>query len=96
MLSGHFFTTNESEKNQIIAKYPPSVWTYEDIAFYVYPTSSTVPNTMTVARFWSPTNQHHFYTANASEREVVKRSYPTSIWTYEGDNFRVPAPVAVP
>jgi len=53
----------------------------------------TLPNTVPVARFWSPTNQHHFYTASAQEAEVVK-GYPARIWTYEGDNYRVPITVA--
>lgn len=43
-----------------------------------------------VYRFWSPLNQHHFYTSNAQERDVVIGSYPTSVWTYEGQRFNVP------
>ena len=92
-LSGHFFTTNESEKDSVIRDYDDWTWTYEGIAYYVYPIDSTVPNTVPVARFWSPTNQHHFYTASAQEAEVVK-GYPARIWTYEGDNYRVPITVA--
>ena len=33
----HFYTMTESEKNKLINNYPPSVWTYEDIAWYAYP-----------------------------------------------------------
>lgn len=34
-LAYHFFTLEESEKNELIAEYP-DVWTYEGIAWYVY------------------------------------------------------------
>jgi hypothetical protein len=88
-LKGHFFTTNEAEKNSVINDYDDATWTYEGIAYYVYPTDSTVANTLPVARFWSPTYQHHFYTASAEEARSV-RAYPESIWTFEGDNYRVP------
>jgi hypothetical protein len=33
----HFYTISESEKVKLIAQYPPSVWTYESIAWYAYP-----------------------------------------------------------
>jgi hypothetical protein len=32
----HFYSISQAEKNSIIANYPPSVWTYEDIAWYAY------------------------------------------------------------
>jgi hypothetical protein len=35
----HFYTIDPDEKNRIIAKYPPSVWTYQEIAWYAYPTA---------------------------------------------------------
>lgn len=87
---GHFFTTNPDEKDFVIENYPPEIWTYENIAYYVYPEESTAPFTMTVARFWSDQNRHHFYTANADEREHVIATYRPEEWTYEGNNFRVP------
>ena len=89
-LSGHFYTASGEEKDSIIASYPTSTWTFEGVAFYVYPTSSVVAGTAAVSRFWSPKNQHHFYTASVSEKNSIIASYPTSIWTYEGDAFRVP------
>jgi hypothetical protein len=86
---GHFYTTNEAEKDQVIRDYDDFTWTYEFVAFYVYPVDSTVQGTRTVARFYSPDYAHHFYTAEASERELTKL-YPSNIWTYEGDAYRVP------
>ena len=69
--------------------YDDFTWTYEKIAYYVYPADYTASPTVPVARFWSPTNQHHFYTASAEETAVV-RTYPAAIWTFEGYNYRVP------
>lgn len=37
-----------------------------------------------VYRFWSDTKQGHFYTSSVSERDQVIKSYPTSVWKYEG------------
>ena len=90
LLSGHFYTASESEKNSVIASYPTSTWSSEGVAFYVYPSDTTLTGTVAVSRFWSPTNRHHFYTASVAEKSSVIANYPSSIWTYEGDSFRVP------
>jgi hypothetical protein len=89
-MNGHFYTTSAAERDHIQQTYDSNTWTYESIAYYVYPTDTAIANTATVARFWSPTYQHHFYTASAAERDSVLRNYPASIWTPEGDSFRVP------
>lgn len=98
LLSGHFYTASESEKNSIVAGYPASTWSFEGVAFYVYPPNTSVTGTVAVSRFWSPTNQHHFYTASIAEKNSVIANYPAAIWTYEGDTFRVPSgsPVTAP
>ena len=90
-LGGHFYTASPSEKNSIIANYSRSIWSYEGVAFYVYPVTTTTPGTMAVSRFWSPSSQRHFYTASVPEKAAVIADYPPSIWTYEGDNYRVPS-----
>jgi hypothetical protein len=41
-----------------------------------------------VYRFWSPKNQHHFYTANYMEAVNVMLNYPDDIWTYEGIAYK--------
>jgi hypothetical protein len=89
-MKGHFFTASEAEKDYVIADFDDSVWTFEGVAYYVYPTDTTVPSTKLVSRFWSPDNRHHFYTADASERDIVINNYPDNVWTYEGPRFRVP------
>lgn len=91
-LNGHFFTASIDERNATIANFPASTWTYEGVAYYVYPGDTPVEGTVAVSRFWSPRNQHHFYTASVAEKNSVITGYPASVWTYEGDTFRVPAP----
>ncbi len=91
-LNGHFYTASSDERDFTVATYPASTWTFEGVAYYVYPSTSSVAGTTAVSRFWSPRNQHHFYTASAAEKNSVIAGYPASMWTYEGDTFRVPAP----
>jgi Tol biopolymer transport system component len=49
-------------------------------------------NSSYVYRFWSPKNQHHFYTANFSEATQVMTDYPNDIWTYEGIAYQARQP----
>ena len=94
----HFFTASETERATVENDYPDRIWKYETIAYYVYPVSSTQPSTVPMSRFWSPAYLNHFYTASAAEAEGVRTGYPASVWTFEGDVFRVPAgvPAAMP
>ncbi|MCU1524499.1 MAG: hypothetical protein JWO18_1393 [Microbacteriaceae bacterium] len=90
-LQGHFFTANGTEKDQIIRTYAASTWSYEGVAFYVYPDNTTAANTVEVARFWSGTTQQHFYTTDPVETAGIIRDYPIRVWSFEGYNFRVPS-----
>jgi Repeat of unknown function (DUF5648) len=87
---GHFFTAVQSEKDSVIANFPASTWTYEGVAFYVYPANSTAAKAESVYRFWSPTFHQHFYTASAGEQAEIVATDAPSEWTYEGVNFKVP------
>lgn len=87
---GHFYTTSASERDHVIATYPRDVWQYEMVAYYVYPAETSVDDTLPVARFWSDTKMHHFYTASAAEAAHVKATYPREVWAYELDAFKVP------
>ncbi len=87
--SGHFYTADPAERAAVIAKWP-NIWKDEGVAYYVYPADSTQADTVPVARFWSNSAAHHFYTADAAERDAVLAKWWT-VWVYEGANFRVPA-----
>jgi hypothetical protein len=46
-----------------------------------------VPNG--IYRFWSDTFKSHFYTSSTTERDSVIRTYPQSIWRYEGVAYKM-------
>jgi parallel beta-helix repeat protein len=86
---GHFYTIDTGERDSLIANPTSSQWQYEGTAYHVYPQDTVKPSAQAY-RFWSPTNQHHFYTASEGERDFVRSNYPENIWTYEGPRFKVP------
>ena len=81
-LSTHFYTIDEQEKDKLI-KEQQKIWTYEGVAFYVYPSGLQPQMTQPVYRFWSPVKGGHFYTTDEAEKEMLIAKYPR-IWTYEG------------
>jgi hypothetical protein len=81
--SAHFYTISEAERDSVIATYPDSIWTYEGVAFYAYPSGSQPDGTSAVYRFWSPLLSGHFYTISEVEKNAVIATYPPSVWTYE-------------
>ncbi len=82
-LGGHFYTASEYEKNLLCAG-KVGDWKFERVSCYV----STAPKSgfSPIYRFWSDWSQSHFYTASESERDDVRRRYPT-VWSYEGTAF---------
>lgn len=88
--NAHFYTASEEEKNRVIALYDDDVWAYERVAFYAYSPEFAGPDTQAAARFWSPTFWNHFYSSDPAEIERVKTLYPSQIWTFEREEFRVP------
>lgn len=81
----HFYTRSVQERNHVISAYPDRVWRYEGVAFSAFasPAEGTVP----VFRFWSANRGAHFYTASATERDHVIKTYPRQVWAYEGIAF---------
>lgn len=83
---GHFYTIDTNERDYIIANYPQNVWRYEGTAYCAYKTSVT--NTP-LYRFWSDTQQSHFYTTSIGERDHIIATYPSNVWRYEGTAYWV-------
>lgn len=81
----YFYTSDENEKNFIVAHYPSHTWTLEGIVFYAGNTG--IIGLQPVYRFWSPKLGTHFYTANTAERDFIIANYPPNIWSYEGFAF---------
>lgn len=90
---GHFYTADRAERDKVRATWADT-WTYEGIAYYVYPTDTTVADTVEVFRFWGPSVSHHFYTASSAERDKVNSLW-SNTWSDEGARFRVPS-IGVP
>jgi hypothetical protein len=82
VLSGHFYTISEDEKNNLIAQYP-DVWTYEGVAYHTFGAPLN-GNLKPVYRFWS--GQAHFYTISEDEKNNLIAQY-AYVWTYEGIAF---------
>lgn len=82
-LGSHLWTTSEKEKQKLLTNPEfSSVWTYEGISFYVYPSGKQPVGTVPLYRFWSPQLGYHFYTLQESERDRLIREYP-DVWIYE-------------
>ena len=84
VLSGHFYTTSEQEKDSLIRDYP-IVWTYEGVAYHAFG-AATSPSLKPIYRFWSNQLGSHFYTISEAEKDALVRDYP-SVWTCEGVAF---------
>ncbi len=69
----------------MIATYPEEIWAYEGIAFYIYPVAAHPTGTSAVYRFLSPRNNAHFFTMSIVERDYLRATYPSSLWTYEDE-----------
>ena len=57
------------------------------LAFLVsfsWPKISHASTSIPIHRFWSYTNQSHFYTASEEEKSLVIANYPENVWKYEG------------
>ena len=84
-LQSHFFTTDENEKNTIIATFPVDVWRYEGIAWYVY--TDYQQNSLAVYRFYSEQLRVHFYTMDENEKNTIIATFPVDVWRYEGITY---------
>jgi len=81
-LAGHFYTIDEQEKTKLI-KEQSKVWTFEGVAFYVYPCGLQPAMTYPVYRFWSTVKGGYLFTANEAEKENIITKY-SKTWNYEG------------
>lgn len=74
----HFYTSDTTERDNVIAKFPE--YSYDGGAFYAYsgPASGTSP----VHRFFNRQTGAHFYTINESERQYVASNF--SSFQYDG------------
>lgn len=79
----HFYTTSETEKEQLLKDYDDGKdwYEYEGVAWYV-PKTSDVP----VYRFYDVRNFNHYYTSDEQLKENLYQTYMngTGVYRYEG------------
>ncbi len=80
---GHFFTINETEKDELIATNPN--WKYEGVAYRGF--SDRVGTSVPLYRFYSKNYKGHFFTTDENELHSVLDS--NSNWKYEGIAYYV-------
>ncbi len=81
----HFYTLNQSERDDIMHTYAAKQWRYEGVAFRAFPLTQCQGDK--VYRFWSDTFRGHFYTISTQERDGIMASYPDNVWRYEGEAY---------
>ncbi len=81
-LLDHYYTIDEAVKAKLISQ-QKDTWTYEGIAFHVWPEGRQPPGTCPVHRFHSTQTGRYFYTATESEKDKLVKEQP-KLWTYEG------------
>jgi hypothetical protein len=75
---GHFYTIDEDEKNDLIAKNPN--WDYEGVAYRAFKEQAS--GTVAMHRFYSKKYRSHFFTIDEEEADTVRNTNPN--WNYEG------------
>ena len=85
----HFFTISDAEADLIKGKIASGEWpfNYEGTRFSVYsvdPTPNFQGEEIAVHRFYSPTLNRHFFTADTEEVNLIQL---TGVWDYEGIAF---------
>jgi len=82
VLSSHFYTIKESEKNKLINQFS-DVWEFEGTAFFAFTATTRPAETVPVYRFLNNLSGCHFYTTSESERAKLLNSF-AGIWIPEG------------
>jgi len=81
LLTSHFYTISEDDKNYVLEHYP-GVWELEGVVFYAYPPGQQPDGSKPVYRFWSDSLGTHFYTISEADKAFILATWP-DVWTYE-------------
>jgi hypothetical protein len=86
----HFCTIDEQEKYKLIDT-QPSVWKYEGIAFFAYPTGEgrQPPGARPVYRFDSESLNRHFFTMDEAQKQMLIDKL-AKVWQYKGVAWYAP------
>lgn len=79
----HFFTIDQSEKQDVENSYSDYEWKYEGIAFQAVSFTGNCPDGFdSVHRFWNIKRGGHFYTISTAEKDDVLNRFGDT-WQYE-------------
>lgn len=81
----HFYTASESEKNNVITKYP-TIFKLEGVAYNV--NLSRSENFTPLYRFYNKSNNTHFYTASETEKNNILQRWG-NIYQLDGVAYNV-------
>jgi len=81
----HFYTASETEKNNVIARYP-GTYKYEGVAYTLNYDSGR--NTTPLYRFYVPSNNTHFYSASIAEVNSINARWGYK-YKFEGVAYNV-------
>jgi len=77
----HFYTMKESEKQKLLNNYS-STYAFEGVAYYAFMVGQQPAGTLPVYRLWKASDNTHFYTIKASEKDKLISLY-WYVYTYE-------------
>lgn len=86
---GHYFMAASPGEIQLVDSGAAGAWARTGGQFGVFVNASDAPNLVPVCRFYGPGPNSHFFTAVASECELVKAA---GGWLYEGTAFYIEQP----
>jgi len=81
-----FWTLWSREKDRLLTVYP-QLWHYEGVGWYAYASPDVRAGLLPVYRFWSPSQERHFYTIRESQSEEVLAKSTCDTWIFEGAAF---------
>ena len=84
MTGTHFYSINESERNEILLDSSKDFLQYEGPAFSAAQSSNAAPDLSPVFRFYNRLNGVHFYTINEDERDSIQNDPALKSFSYEG------------
>ena len=81
----HFYTASSAEKNDVQSRLSKT-YAYDGVAYHV--STTQIPGSLPVFRFYSTRNGSHFYTASESEKDNVAENL-SELYNYDGVAFYV-------
>ncbi len=82
VVTGHHIYSSSVSERDFLLNLESSPFIFEGVAFKVFSSDSAPIQAIPISRFYDPTNNTHYYTANAQELSIWRTSQPE--WIDEG------------